>query len=86
MKIIGLILQTINGFGLIGDFTESGYIKDDEAIDADELLKGLKESNKVSNIEREKLRVWKNLPFGVESLSFYNKLPTGSGRYEDTRW
>ena len=37
------------------DFDESGYVKDDEKIDADALLKELKDSDEASNEERTRL-------------------------------
>jgi uncharacterized membrane-anchored protein len=40
-------------FAVFG-FADSGYIKDDEKIDADELLKSLQKSDEESNAEREK--------------------------------
>lgn len=36
-------------------FEDSGYVKDDEKLDADELLKSLKESDEPSNTERQRL-------------------------------
>ncbi len=36
-------------------FNDSGYVKDDEKIDADELLKSLKEGDEPSNKERQRL-------------------------------
>lgn len=41
------------------DFDASGYVKDDEKIDADELLKQLKSSDEPSNQERERLGLTK---------------------------
>jgi uncharacterized membrane-anchored protein len=43
-----------NWFGVL-HFVEEGYIKDNEKIDADALLKSLKEGNVESNEERKKL-------------------------------
>lgn len=40
-------------FGVL-NFAAEGYVKDDEKIDADELLNGLKEQNALSNEERRK--------------------------------
>lgn len=42
-----------NWFGIL-NFAPEGYIKDDESIDADELLSALKEQNTRSNEERRK--------------------------------
>ena len=42
-----------NGFAVFG-FADSGYIKDDEKIDADALLKSLKDGDEDSNAERAK--------------------------------
>ena len=43
------------GWFAVFSFDESGYVKDDEKIDADALLKQLKESDEPSNVERRKL-------------------------------
>lgn len=43
-----------NWFGVL-HFVEEGYIKDNEKIDADELLKALKEGNVAANEQRKKL-------------------------------
>lgn len=61
-------------FGLITDFTESGYIKDDEAIDADKLLKTLKETNKAANLKREEQGMQKVYLLGWSQPPFYNKV------------
>lgn len=42
-----------NWFGIL-DFVADGYVKDDEKIDADELLSALKEGNAQANEERRK--------------------------------
>lgn len=42
-----------NWFGIL-DFVDDGYVKDDEKIDADELLSSLKEGNIQANEERRK--------------------------------
>jgi uncharacterized membrane-anchored protein len=42
-----------NWFGIL-KFSEEGYVKDDEKIDADALLKTLKENNQLGNEERRK--------------------------------
>ncbi len=55
------------------DFTPSGYINDDEEIDADALLKNLKEGNKRSNEERRKQKLETMLLVGWSVPPFYNK-------------
>ena len=46
--------ETLNWFAVFS-FDETGYIKDDEKIDPDDLLKKLKESDAAQNQERKKL-------------------------------
>ena len=44
-----------NGWFAVFSFEDSGYVKDDEKLDADALLKSLKDSDKASNEERKRL-------------------------------
>jgi uncharacterized membrane-anchored protein len=55
------------------EFHTSGYIKDDEEIDADNLLKGLKEGNKKGNEERKKQGLRTMQLVGWSVPPFYNK-------------
>jgi uncharacterized membrane-anchored protein len=47
------VLRGSHWFAVL-DFTESGYVKDDDKLDADELLKTLKSGQESSNAERRK--------------------------------
>ncbi len=72
-------------------FDASGYVKDDEKIDADDLLKSLKESDEPSNEERKKLGMdalytvgWEVAPHydaGTKRLEWGMRLKSGSGQY-----
>jgi len=44
-----------NAWFAVFSFEDSGYVKDDEKLDADALLKSLKDSDKASNEERKRL-------------------------------
>jgi uncharacterized membrane-anchored protein len=54
-------------------FNSSGYIKDDDEIDADDLLKDLKEGNKKGNEERRKQGLRTMQLVGWSVPPFYNK-------------
>lgn len=60
-------------------FEDSGYVKDDEKIDADALLKSLKESDEPSNEERKKLGMPALFTVGWEVPPHYD---TGTKRLE----
>ena len=60
-------------------FDASGYVKDDEKIDADELLRTLKESDEPSNAERKKLGMPAIHTVGWEVPPHYD---TGTRRLE----
>ena len=53
-------------------FNPSGYVKDDEKIDPDALLKGLKESDGPSNEERQRLGLHKIFTDGWEVVPHYD--------------
>lgn len=53
-------------------FKKIGYVKDDEKIDADDLLKNLKEGDAESNIERKKLGLAELYTDGWQVPAFYN--------------
>lgn len=56
---LGIVASSNGGWFAIFEFSETGYIKDDEksSLDADELLKSLKEGTEKANEERKK-RGW----------------------------
>ncbi len=53
-------------------FNPSGYVKDDEKIDPDELLKSLKANDEASNEERQRLGMSKIYTDGWEVLPHYD--------------
>jgi uncharacterized membrane-anchored protein len=80
--------SSLNWFAVFS-FSDSGYIKDDEKIDPDALLRGLKESDGPSNEERKRLGMgpihtdgWQVPPhYDLESkrLEWGVRLKTGRG-------
>jgi uncharacterized membrane-anchored protein len=63
--------NTLEWFAVFS-FNPSGYVKDDEKIDPDELLKGLKESDGPSNEERQRLGMSKIFTDGWEVPPHYD--------------
>ena len=63
--------KTIEWFAVFS-FNPSGYVKDDEKIDPDELLKGLKEGDAASNEERQRLGMSKIYTDGWEVPPHYD--------------
>jgi uncharacterized membrane-anchored protein len=65
--------DTLNWFAVFG-FNASGYVKDDEKIDPDQLLKNLKESDGPSNEERQRLGMSKIYTDGWEVPPHYDTM------------
>ena len=63
--------NTLEWFSVFS-FNPSGYVKDDEKIDPDELLKSLKESDSPSNEERQRLGMSKIFTDGWEVPPHYD--------------
>ena len=63
--------KTLNWFAVF-NFDASGYVKDDEKIDPDALLKSLKESDESSNEERQRLGLSKIYTDGWEVPPHYD--------------
>lgn len=63
--------QTLEWFAVFS-FNPSGFVKDDEEIDPDELLKGLKEGDGPSNEERQRLGMSKIYTDGWEVPPHYD--------------
>ena len=64
--------QTLKWFSVFS-FKDSGYVKDDEKIDPDELLSQLKSSDSAGNKERERLGMEKIYSDGWEVAPYYDK-------------
>ncbi len=65
--------RTDYGWFAVLNFTASGYIKDDETIDADQLLKTLQEGNSKANEERKRLGLRTMELIGWSVPPHYNK-------------
>ncbi len=73
-KELGLIACKPNNWFALFDFTETGYIKNDEkdSLNASKILEALKKNNDLANEERKK-RGWKLLYFeGWYKTPYYN--------------